>query len=147
MSGTTQDGGQPSATTAAQPAAFTQADISAARAEGAEAERQRIADVRAQTLPGHEALVEQLAFDGKTTGPEAASVVLKAERERVASAGQTMRNEAPKPLALVPGATVQKPANAALTKQELDAEAKKFQAANPGTDYLTAVKAVQSAQF
>lgn len=54
--------------------------VAAARAEGAEGERQRIADVRAQLIPGHEALIEQLAVDGKTTGPEAAVAVLNAER-------------------------------------------------------------------
>ncbi|WP_382155415.1 S49 family peptidase [Hydrogenophaga sp. ANAO-22] len=146
MSGTPTEGGQPSATPPAPTAAITQADITAARAEGAAAERQRIADVRAQTLPGHEALVEQLAFDGKTTGPEAASAVLKAERERIESAGKALRSEAPAPLALVPGSSVQKPASAAMTSKELDAQAKKYQADHPGTDYLAAVKAVQAAQ-
>jgi capsid assembly protease len=47
---------------------------------GAAAERQRIADVRAQSLAGHEALIEALAADGKTTGLEAAAAVLAAER-------------------------------------------------------------------
>lgn len=51
-----------------------------ARAEGAVAERERIQSVRAQHIPGHEALIEQLAFDGKTTGPEAAVAVLAAEK-------------------------------------------------------------------
>jgi ATP-dependent protease ClpP protease subunit len=46
----------------------------------AAAERERIQAVRAQLIPGHEALIEQLAFDGKTTGPEAAAAVLAAER-------------------------------------------------------------------
>jgi len=53
----------------------------ALRAEGAAAERERIAAVRAQSLPGHEDLIEQLAADGKTTGPEAAVAVLNAERK------------------------------------------------------------------
>ncbi len=47
---------------------------------GAVAERQRIADVRMQLIPGHEALIEQMASDGKTTGPEAAVRVLAAEK-------------------------------------------------------------------
>lgn len=51
-----------------------------ARADGAAAERERIQSVRAQHIPGHEALIEQLAFDGKTTGPEAAVAVLAAEK-------------------------------------------------------------------
>lgn len=47
---------------------------------GAVAERQRIADVRAQLIPGHEALIEEMVGDGKTTGPEAAVKVLAAEK-------------------------------------------------------------------
>ena len=50
---------------------------------GAAAERDRIQAVRAQALPGHEALIDQLAFDGKTTGPEAAVAVLGAERAKL----------------------------------------------------------------
>ncbi|NCC41461.1 MAG: S49 family peptidase [Gammaproteobacteria bacterium] len=49
-------------------------------AEGAQTERARIQGVRAQAIPGHEALIERLAFDGATTGPEAAVQVLAAEK-------------------------------------------------------------------
>lgn len=153
MSGTTPSGQQAAPTAAVTaPAAptFSQADIDAARADGhaagAAAERQRITDVRAQSLPGHEALVERLAFDGVTTGAQAAAAVITAERERITAQGTALRNEAPQPLALVPGATVTKPEGKAMSKTELDAAAKKYQAANPGTDYVSAVKAVQSTQ-
>jgi capsid assembly protease len=147
MSGTTQAGGQPSATPAAVAApTISQADIDTARAEGAAAERQRIADVRAQSLPGHEALIERLAFDGKTTGPEAATVVLKAERDARAKQAADLKSDAPQPLPLVPAAAVEQPAAKAMTKQELDAAAKKHMAAHPGTDYLSAIKHVQAAQ-
>jgi hypothetical protein len=47
------------------------------QAEGAAGELARVKAVLAQGLPGHEALVQQLAFDGKTTGPEAASAVAR----------------------------------------------------------------------
>ena len=47
---------------------------------GATAECARIQAVMAQDYPGHTALIKQLAFDGKTTGPEAAMAVLGAER-------------------------------------------------------------------
>ena len=87
------------------PALFAQlqAEISAqvtttATAAGAVAERQRITDVRAQSLPGHEALVEQLAFDGKTTGPEAAMAVMAAERVRLAGAAAAHAADAPDPV-------------------------------------------------
>ena len=54
--------------------------VASLRAEGAAAERQRIADVRARSLPGHEALIERLAADGRTSGLEAADAVLAAEK-------------------------------------------------------------------
>lgn len=58
--------------------------IEAGRAEGlaagAEAERKRILEVRAQLIPGHEAIIEECINDGKTTGPEAAVKVLAAEK-------------------------------------------------------------------
>ena len=47
---------------------------------GAAAERQRIIDVRSQSIAGHEALIEEMVNDGKTTGPEAAVKVLAAEK-------------------------------------------------------------------
>jgi ATP-dependent Clp protease protease subunit len=50
------------------------------RTEGITAECARIRDVEAQALPGHVDLINKLKFDGKTTGPEAASQVLAAER-------------------------------------------------------------------
>jgi len=52
--------------------------LAEARKEGAKAERDRIVSVRAQTVAGHEALIESLAFDGVTTGPEAAVKVIAA---------------------------------------------------------------------
>ena len=59
--------------------------VASLKAEGAESERQRIAAVRARSLPGHEALIDRLAADGKTTGPEAADAVLAAEKSNLAS--------------------------------------------------------------
>lgn len=52
------------------------------RAEGASAEIERIQGVRAQGLPGHEALTEKLAFNGKTSPAEAAMAINEAERKR-----------------------------------------------------------------
>ena len=65
-----------------------------AHTAGAAAERERIAAVRAQAIPGHDALIEQLAFDGKTTGPEAAMAILAAERQ-LRAAHQTAIDAAP----------------------------------------------------
>lgn len=67
------------------------------KTEGAEAERQRIQDVEAQSMPGHEALIAALKYDGKTTGPEAAVQVLAAEKANNARTLRTLETEAPKP--------------------------------------------------
>lgn len=109
MSGNAQ-GGQPAAQTPpAAPAALSRATFESdhpalfaqIRAEftsaGAVAERDRIASVRAQSLPGHEKLIEQLAADGKTTGPEAAAAVLAAERSARQAQATALANDAPKP--------------------------------------------------
>ncbi len=76
--------------------ATSTAAIAAAKTDGSASELQRIKDVRAQSLPGHEALVETLAFDGKTTGPEAAMAVMAAERARIAGAAAAHAEDAPK---------------------------------------------------
>lgn len=122
MSGTTQ-GGQPAAATTAAPAgaAFTQADLDAARAaglaqgrtDGAAAERDRIAAVRAQSLPGHEALIDTLAADGKTTGPEAAAAVLAAERSLRETQARAEVNDAPSPAKAAAATDADKPAKRA----------------------------------
>ncbi|HWH75557.1 MAG TPA: S49 family peptidase [Methylibium sp.] len=110
MSGNAQ-GGQPAAhTTNAAPAAaitreslerdhpalFAQVRVEFTAA-GAQAERDRIAAVRAQALPGHEKLIEQLATDGKTTGPEAAQAVLAAERSARTAHAASFASDAPQP--------------------------------------------------
>jgi signal peptide peptidase SppA len=72
------------------------------RGAGATAERERIQAVRKQSMPGHEALIEQLAFDGTTTGPEAAVAVLNAERAAAEARQQALAADAAK--AKVPAA-------------------------------------------
>lgn len=61
-------------------AADLQTQVDAARNEGVAGERARIQAVEAQLIPGHEALIATLKFDGKTTGPEAAAAVVAAEK-------------------------------------------------------------------
>ncbi len=56
--------------------------INEGRELGATAERDRIKNVEAQSMPGHEALIATLKFDGKTSGPEAAVQVLAAEKAK-----------------------------------------------------------------
>ncbi len=72
------------------------------RAEGAESERQRIAAVRAQSMRGHEALIEQLAADGKTTGPEAAVAVVAAENALKATQAAVRQVDAPPAVPFAP---------------------------------------------
>lgn len=106
-----------------------------ARAAGAKAEQERVAAVRAQSMPGHEALIEKLAADGKTTGPEAAMAVLAAERAAVQARGQAMvEGDAPKPVA-----TGAAPSDKPKTKTEQVAEAKAY-AAEHQVDFITAMK-------
>lgn len=99
---TRMEGIQSGAVAEQLPAAITQADVERARAEGrqegADAERARIQAVEAQALPGHEALIAQMKFDGKTTGPEAAVQVLAAERQRAAARAADLHADAPAPV-------------------------------------------------
>jgi signal peptide peptidase SppA len=102
------------------------------RAEGAEAERQRIAAVREQSMPGHGALIDQLAADGHTTGPEAAVAVLAAERTLRATQAAVRQVEAPPavPFAPSPDALEAKAQDAqpGPTAQEMAERAKELQA-------------------
>ena len=67
--------------------------IEAGKTLGAEAERKRIAEVRAQLIPGHDALIDQLAGDGKTTGPEAAMAIVAAEKSVKAAALAALKED------------------------------------------------------
>lgn len=74
------------------------AAVAAASTSAAAAERARIEGVRATALPGHEKLVETLAFDGKTTPAEAALAVNAAHRASLAAAVSAHEKDAPKAL-------------------------------------------------
>ncbi len=71
------------------------AAITAAHSAGAAAERTRITGVRAMVLPGHGALIETLAFDGKTTPDEAARAVIAAEKGGQKQAAADILSESP----------------------------------------------------
>ncbi len=66
---------------------------------GATAERERIQSVMSLRRPGHEALVDGLAFDGKSTAGEVAMAILKAEDEKRQSTASALRADAPPPVA------------------------------------------------
>lgn len=76
-------------------AALVEEGRSAGFEAGAKAEQDRIKDVEAQSMPGHEALINTLKFDGKTTGPEAAVQVLSAEKALQATASAAVVKNAP----------------------------------------------------
>ena len=113
------------------------------RTEGAAAERQRIFDVEAQSLPGHDALIASLKADGKTSGPEAAAQVLAAERKKLAGISANLSADAPPP---VPHAAAPDAPSAASSdpRQALHEKAKQYQADHPGTPYMAALAAVSA---
>lgn len=115
------------------------------RADGAAAEQARVAAVRAQILPGHEALIETLAADGKTTGPEAAMAVLAAERSKTEAAAKARLADALPPVKTEATEEPTKPAakgDVLNNPEALDKVARDYMAAHKGVDYLAAVRAV-----
>ena len=117
----------------------------ALRAEGASAESARIAAVEGQLIPGHEALINTLKFDGKSTPGDAAMAVNAAEKQSRAAHASALASEAPEPLALVPTKSIENKAAQPATRAEQDGAARAYMAAHPGTDYLTAFKQIQGA--
>lgn len=94
-----------------------QEGLAAGLQTGAEQERARIKDVQAQFLPGHQALIQSLMFDGKTTGPEAAVKVLDAERKGKQGKLDEFFAGAPEPVA--PVAPVDEPTTDAVKRDKL----------------------------
>jgi hypothetical protein len=88
--------------------ALEDAAFAKGKSDGASAERDRIKAVESQgeNLPGHEALIQEMKFDGKTTGPEAAVKVLAAEKTKKAERVRDIRADAPKP---VPASVIDDP--------------------------------------
>ena len=100
-------------------------------AEGAAAERARIAAVEAQALPGHEALIATLKADGKTTGAEAAVAVLAAEKKARGTAAAALAADAPKPVPQLAAAAVEPKAAAEDESLPLEDRAKAAWEASP----------------
>jgi signal peptide peptidase SppA len=92
----------------------------AATPAAATAERERIQSVFAQSMPGHDALINSLAFDGKTSGAEAAVAVLGAEKKLRATALSDRRADAPDPAphAAAPAGSSQEAADTSLSVEE-----------------------------
>jgi signal peptide peptidase SppA len=109
---------------------------------GATQERERIQAVLAvgDGLPGHEALLSGLAFDGKTSAADASLAVLAAEKQQRAAAIAVHAADAPDPAK--PSAA---PADTAKTKAEQIAEAQAY-AKDKGVDLVVALKALGHAR-
>ena len=65
---------------------------------GSTAERDRIKAVESLSMPGHETLIEQMKYDGKTSAEMAAVQILKAEKSNRETALNQLREEAPEAL-------------------------------------------------
>lgn len=68
------------------------------QALGAAAERERIKGIEALAIPGHEALLEKLKFEGSTSVPEAALQLIQAEKSATASHLADWRKDAAPPV-------------------------------------------------
>jgi signal peptide peptidase SppA len=115
------------------------------RADGAKAERDRIQSIEAQTIPGHEALITTLKFDGKSSAGDAALAVLAAEKSARAAHAKASASDAPPPVVVTPPANAGVPpaaSNDEKSREQLDKEAKEYMAAHPGASYVAAYKAV-----
>lgn len=70
-------------------------------ASGSVTERERIKAIDALGLPGHEKLIEEMKYDGKTTASEAAIKVLAAEKSIRETKLKTFKEETPPVVATV----------------------------------------------
>ena len=91
--------------------------------------------MRAQGLPGHEALIDKLAMDGKTSPGEAAMAVNAAQREAMNATAKALDADAPA-AAKASAAPQDRPVK---TRAEQADEARAY-AAEHGVDFVSALK-------
>lgn len=70
--------------------------------EGAELERARIADCESVALAGHEAIVNEMKLDGKSTGADVARAIITAEKSLQATRAAAFVDNAPAVIAAAP---------------------------------------------
>ena len=109
------------------------------RAAGVASETQRIMDIEANALPGHDTLVAAMKADGKTTGAEAAVKILQAEKAKGATRLAAIREDA-EVVALIPGAPAPVAGPVDDGKPKTDAQYADIYAASPElqAEFLTA---------
>lgn len=78
--------------------AIVEALLQQGRAEGADAERNRIKAVHEQSYPGHEALVNAAMFDGRSDAGAVAIAVLAAQKSQLANMAGQLAADAPEPV-------------------------------------------------
>jgi hypothetical protein len=113
---------------------------------GAKEELQRIKEVLKNSMPGHEALVETLAFDGKTSGPEAAVQILAAEKKIRASALENLTNDGVKPVKPVVPPAVETLTNDNITEESFNKSEKLKKEFGTWDIYESYANAVKSGQ-
>lgn len=94
--------------------------IAALQSEGATAERNRMLEVQAQSMPGHEALIATLMADGVTSGPQAAMQILAAEKTMREQRIKDFRADGLKPVAFAPASTAAEDAAAGKPAETVD---------------------------
>lgn len=109
-------------------------------AAAATAERARIQGVLEQgrLMPGHDALVQRMAFDGTSTPEQAAMAIVAAEGQARQAAAKAHQDDAPKPAA-ASAAPAEEPQ--AKTREQLAAEASAY-AAEHKVGFVEACKAL-----
>jgi ClpP class serine protease len=80
------------------------AGLNAGIAQGAEAERTRIQGIEALATLGHDKLIAEFKYDGKTTASDAALKILTAEKDTRAQMAAKLSAETPPPVPLAPAA-------------------------------------------
>jgi signal peptide peptidase SppA len=96
--------------------------------DGAVAERERITSIRSFATSSNMAMIEGFIADGKTTAPEAAVEILKAQKESNANHLQALENNAPKPI----GADIVNPDNVDGSEKGLKQLVAEYMADNKG---------------
>lgn len=112
----------------------------ALREDGATAERARIQAIEEHALPGYEAMVAKLKFDGKSTAGDVACAILKEEKARTAQAAQDAQSDAPPPVKTTPAA--EDKASSDDSKAAMVAKARQYMADTGEKDFVAAYKAV-----
>jgi hypothetical protein len=133
------------ATLAPELKALEDAAFNKGKDEGAKTERERIQGIENAAIDGHDELVKEMKFDGKTSPAEAASRILAAEKQKKTERLAAIRTSGP---AAVPAAPVTEvPPKAAEDKtkdadlgEKLAKEARDYQAEqkNKGIDISNA---------